>query len=145
MFTERVRSVMERKKLLIASPETTVVGAAKLMAKRKVGAVMVVDDDRKLIGMFTERDVIMRVIAEGRDVQTTQLGEVMTTLPQSVDPDKSFGYALLLMHENGFRHVPVVEHGKVIGIVSARDALDPKMEELLVESERRKKILRERA
>lgn len=143
MFAERVRSVMERKKLLIASPGTTVVAAAKLMTKRKVGAVMVVED-HKLVGIFTERDLV-RVVARGRDVQTTQLAEVMTTVPQSVDPDKSFGYALLLMHENGFRHVPVVEHGKVIGIVSARDALDPKMEELLVESERRKKILLERA
>jgi CBS domain-containing protein len=143
MFAERVRSVMERKKLLIASPETTIAAAAKLMAKRKVGAVMVVED-HKLVGIFTERDLV-RVVARGRDVETTRLAQVMTTLPQSVDPDKSFGYALLLMHENGFRHVPVVEHGKVIGIVSARDALDPRMEELLVESERRKKILRERA
>jgi CBS domain-containing protein len=143
MFAERVRSVMERKKLLVASPDTTVLAAAKLMAKRKVGAVMVVEN-HKLVGIFTERDLV-RVIAKGRDVQATELAEVMTTLPQSVGPDMSFGYALLLMHENGFRHVPVVEHGKVIGIVSARDALDPKMEELLVESERRQKILRERA
>jgi CBS domain-containing protein len=143
MFAERVRSVMERKKLLLASPDTTVLAAAKLMAKRKVGAVMVVDD-HELVGIFTERDLV-RVIAKGRDVQDTRLAEVMTTFPQSVGPDMSFGYALHLMHENGFRHVPVVEHGKVIGIVSARDALDPQMEELLVESERRKKILRERA
>lgn len=142
MFAERVRNVMERKKLLIASSETTVFVAAKLMVKRKVGAVMIVDD-HKLVGIFTERDLV-RVVAKGRDVQTTQLSEVMTTLPHSVGPDMSFGYALLLMHENGFRHVPVVEQGKVIGIVSARDALDPKMEELLVESERRKKILQER-
>lgn len=144
MFAERVRRVMERKKLLIASPETTVIGAAKLMAKRKVGAVMVVEN-HKLVGIFTERDLVMRVIAKGRDIKTTQLAEVMTPQPQSVGPEKSFGYALLLMHENGFRHVPVVEQGRVIGIVSARDALDPKMEEFLVESERRQKIIRERA
>lgn len=144
MFAERVRSVMERKKLLIASPQTTVSAAAKLMAKRKVGAVIVVED-QKLVGIFTERDVVVRVIAEGRDTETTRLAEVMTTLLHSVGPDNTFGYAMLLMQENGFRHVPVVEDGKVIGIVSARDALDPNMEEYLVESERRARILRDRA
>lgn len=143
MFSSRVRGVMERKKLLTASAEITVSAAAKLMAKRKVGAVMIVEQEN-LIGIFTERDVIVRVIAEGRDVQTTRLADVMTPAPQTVHPDRSFGYALLMMHENGFRHVPVVEDGKLVGIVSARHALDPDLEELLVDSERRKRILQER-
>jgi CBS domain-containing protein len=69
----------------------------------------------------------------------------MTTEPQTVDPNKSFGYALLVMHEYGFRHLPVVENGKLIGIVSARNALDPDLEEFVAESQRRKQILRERA
>ena len=68
----------------------------------------------------------------------TLLADVMTTAPQTVDPDKTFGYALLLMHEHGFRHVPVVEDGKPIGIVSARNALDPEMEEFISEAQRRK-------
>jgi len=144
MFSQRVRTVMERKKLLTAPPETTVSKAAELMARRKVGAIMVVDHE-SLVGIFTERDVVFRVIAQGRDAQTTRLAEVMTTAPQTVDPDKSFGYALLMMHENGFRHVPVIENGKVIGIVSARNALDPDLEEFVAETQRRKQILRERA
>ncbi len=135
---------MERKKLLTAPPETTVSEAAKRMARRKVGAVMVVEHE-SLVGIFTERDVVFRVIAQGRDAQTTRLAEVMTTSPQTVDPGKSFGYALLMMHEQGFRHVPVIENGKVIGIVSARNALDPDLEEFVAESQRRKQILRERA
>lgn len=143
MFSERVRNVMERKKLLTASPEITVSAAAKLMAKRNVGAVMVVERE-SVVGIFTERDALIRVIAQGRDAQTTRLAEVMTSAPESVDPDKSFGYALLIMHENGFRHVPVIEDGKLVGIVSARDALDPELDEFLVESDRRKRILRER-
>ena len=135
---------MERKKLLIAPPETTVREAAKLMAKRKVGAVLVVDH-QNLVGIFTERDAVFRVIARDRDAQTTRLADVMTPAPQTVDPRKSFGYALLMMHENGFRHVPVIENGELIGIVSARNALDPDLEEFVAESQRRKQILRERA
>ena len=144
MFSQQVRSVMERKKLLTAPPEVTVSKAARLMARRKVGAIMVVDRG-SLVGIFTERDAVFRVIAQGRDVQTTRLAEVMTPAPQTVGPDKSFGYALLLMHENGFRHVPVIENGKLIGIVSARNALDPDLEEFESEAQRRKQILRERA
>jgi len=135
---------MERKKLLTAPPEITVRKATELMARRKVGAVMVVRHER-LVGIFTERDAVFRVIARGRDPQTTRLADVMTTAPQAVDPDKSFGYALLLMYENGFRHLPVIDNGKLIGIVSARNALDPDLEEFVAESERRKQILREGA
>jgi CBS domain-containing protein len=139
MFSQRIRSVMEKKKLLTAAPDTTVSQAAKLMAKSNVGAVMVVEAER-LIGIFTERDAVFRVIAKGRDTSTTHLSDVMTSSPQTVDPDKSFGYALLMMHENGFRHVPVVENGKPIGIVSSRNALDPDLEEFVAEAQRRKHI-----
>lgn len=144
MFGQPVRTVMEREKLLTASPETTVSKAAKLMAHRKVGAVMVVAD-QKLVGIFTERDAVFRVIARGRDPRATPLSDVMTIAPQTVDPDKSFGYAMLIMHENGFRHVPVLEDGKLVGIVSARNALDPDLDEFVFETQRRKQILRERA
>lgn len=139
MFSQRIRSVMERKKMLIAPPETTVSKAAKLMANKNVGAVMVVEKEC-LVGIFTERDAVFRVIARGLGAQTTRLADVMTTAPQTVDPDKTFGYALLLMHENGFRHVPVIENGKPVGIVSARNALDPEMEEFVSEVQRRKHI-----
>jgi CBS domain-containing protein len=133
---------MEKKKLIIASPETSVRKAAKLMAKKGVGAVMVVEKGR-LVGIFTERDAVFRVIARDLDCETTQLGEVMTSPAITLDPSKQFGYALLVMHENGFRHVPVVENGKLIGVVSARDALDPDLEEFESEAQRRKHILRE--
>ena len=139
MFSQRIRSVMERKKLVTAPPDTTVSKAAKLMARKNVGAVMVVENER-LIGIFTERDALVRVIAKGRDTQTTLLADVMTPEPQTVDPDKSFGYALLMMHEQGFRHVPVIENGKPIGIVSSRNALDPDLEEFVSEAQRRKHI-----
>lgn len=137
MFSQRIRSVMEKKKLLTAAPDTSVSQAAKLMAKKNVGAIMVVEGER-LIGIFTERDALVRVMAQGRDAEATKLAEVMTKQPQTVDPDKSFGSALLMMFENGYRHVPVVEQGKVIGIVSSRNALDPDLEEFVAEAQRRK-------
>jgi CBS domain-containing protein len=132
---------MERKKVLMAPPDTSVSAAAKLMATSKVSAVMVVDNQR-LVGIFTERDAVFRVIAQDRDAQTTLLAEVMTRAPKTVTPDESFGHTLLMMHENGFRHVPVIENGQVIGIVSARNALDPELEEFESEAQRRKHVRR---
>ena len=101
-------------------------------------------DNRRLVGIFTKRDAVFRVIARDLDSHTTRLVDVMTREPITIKPDNSFGYALLVMHENGFRHVPVIENGKLIGVVSARNALDPDLEEFVAESERRKHILRER-
>jgi CBS domain-containing protein len=142
MLSEPIRNVMERKKVLIAPPDTSVSTAAKLMAKNKVSAVMVVENKR-LVGIFTERDAVFRVMAQDRDAQTTRLVDVMTTAPKTVTPDESFGYALLMMHGNGFRHVPVIENGEPIGIVSARNALDPELEEFESEAQRRKHIRRQ--
>ena len=141
MLSEPVRNVMEPHRLLVAAPDTNVSTAAKMMAKHRVGAVMVLDGTR-LVGIFTERDAVFRVIAQGRDVHATRLADVMTKSPVSVAPSETFGYALLLMHENGFRHVPVVVNGEPIGIVSARSALDPDLEEFESEARRRKAIRR---
>ena len=142
MFSEPIRNVMEQKKVLTAPSDTSVRDAARLMAKKKVSAVMVVEDKR-LVGIFTERDAVFRVIAKDRDAKLTRIADVMTTAPKTVSPDESFGYALMLMQENGFRHVPVVENGEPIGIVSARNALDPELEEFESEARRRKQIRRE--
>ena len=130
---------MEKQNVLMASPDTTVSKASEMMAKKNVGAVMVVENER-LVGIFTERDAVFRVIARGRDACSTRLAEVMTADPKTLDPHKSFGYALLMMHENGFRHVPVIEDGKPIGIVSSRNAMDPDLEEFVSEAQRRKHI-----
>ena len=125
MFDEPVRNVMRLREVLKAAPETLVSEAAKLMAAQKVGAIMVVEGNR-LVGIVTERDVLFRVVARGLDARTTRLADVMTCAPYTIDPDEPFGYALLVMHEKGFRHLPVVQHGKPIGIVSSRDAMSSK-------------------
>jgi len=137
MFDTPVRSVMQRQKVLKAPPDTLVSEAAKLMAAKNAGAVMVVEDDC-LVGIFTERDVVFRVVAKGLDARTTRLADVMTRSPHTVEPDKPFGYALLIMQEKGFRHLPVIEDGKPVGIVSSRSAMDPELEEFVSEAHRRK-------
>ena len=142
MLGAPIRSVMNGKQLLIASPDTTVGQAAKLMAKRKMSAVMVVDAHGRLVGIFTERDAVHRVIARRLDPDLTRLADVMTLDPKTVAPRETFGYALLQMHEQGFRHMPVVEDGRPVGMVSARNALDPDLEEFAAEAERRKHIRR---
>jgi CBS domain-containing protein len=134
MFDTPVRKVM--KKVLKTGTRTLVCKAAKLMALKNVGAIMVVEDNR-LVGIFTERDVVFRVVARGLDAQTTPLAEVMTREPLTVGPEKAFGYALVVMQENGFRHLPVVEDGKPVGMVSSRNAMDPELEEFVSETRRR--------
>jgi CBS domain-containing protein len=136
MFERPVKSVMQRQKLLLAAPDTRVIEAAELMASKNVGAVLVVDGDR-LVGIFTERDAVFRVVARGLDTRTTRLFEVMTPDPRTIEPDKPFGYAMLVMQENGHRHLPVIEDGKPIGIVSSRSAFDPELEDFVSEAQRR--------
>ena len=139
MFDRTLRSIMERKKLVTATPQMTVREAAKLMASRNVGAIMVLGESGKLAGIFTERDAVFRVIAKGLDFKTTLLEQVMTPSPITMGPHYSYGHALVVMQENGFRHVPVVdENDTPIGIVSSRNAMDPDLEEFVFEERRRK-------
>ena len=131
-----IRAIIEHQELVSAPGTMTVREAARLMKERRVGAVMIVEDG-KLAGVFTERDVLFRVVAEDRDVRTTCLADVMTRNPQTIHPDKPFPDALHLMHEGGFRHVPVVEDGRPVGVISARDALGPELEDFIYEVLRR--------
>jgi CBS domain-containing protein len=134
-----VHSIIEHQNLLTASPETTVSEAAGLMKRNQVGAIIVVERGR-LAGIFTERDALFRVLAEGRDPQATRLADVMTRDPQTIAPDKPLGHALHMMYEGRFRHVPVVENEKPVGIVSARDALGPELLEFEAELVKREHI-----
>lgn len=136
MFDLPIRRVMERKKLITAAPDKTVSQAARLMAGKDAGAVLVVEGDQ-LIGIFTERDVVFRVVALGLDPKETLLREVMTVNPKTLDPTQSYGHALIIMQENGFRHIPVTDEGKVIGIISSRNAMDPALEEFVADQRRR--------
>ena len=143
MFDRTVKEVMHGQVALTLSPQATVRAAAEIMAKNKTGAVMVVAHDR-LAGIFTERDALFRVIACGLDPSSTEVSTVMTPEPRTVCPEDSYGYALVLMQEGGFRHAPVVVDGKPVGIVSSRSAMDPELEDFISEANRRIHIRKER-
>ncbi|MDA0368151.1 MAG: CBS domain-containing protein [Proteobacteria bacterium] len=94
--------------------------AARLMKHRRVGSVLVMDGDT-LSGIFTERDMVYRVVADGLDPDMTPLSQVMTPNPDTIDGSASALDALRAMNERGYRHLPVIENGRVVGIVSRRD------------------------
>jgi len=144
MFDARVGSVMRRKTLLVAEPGISVAEAARRMAKKRVGAIVVTEDEG-IVGIFTERDIAFRVVARGLDPDATRIADVMTRAPHTIESDEPFGAALLVMHDHGFRHLPVVEGGKLVGIVSARSAMDPELEEFTSEAQRRQFLRDEHA
>jgi CBS domain-containing protein len=141
VFDRLVRDVMERNKALSLAPDCTVEQAAQQMQRRGTGAAMIVEHER-LVGIFTERDALFRVLAAGLDPRTTTVASVMTGQIRTVSPGDTYGYALVLMQEGGFRHAPVVEDGRPVGIVSSRNAMDPDLEEFASEANRREHMRR---
>jgi CBS domain-containing protein len=137
MLSQSVRSLIAKHGFVAVPPSATVRQAAELMAEGHIGAVVVVEDDH-LVGIFSERDAVFRVVAQGLEPTTTPLAEVMTPAPVTIEPDRSFGHAMALMQAHGCRHLPVVENGRPIGIVSARNALDPELEDFVCEERRRR-------
>lgn len=139
-MTERtVKQVIEGQALATAAADTTVSDAARLMKERNIGALMVVEEDR-LVGVFTERDALFRVVAEGVDPITARLSDVMTRNPQTIDARSGFTLALQMMHDGRFRHLPVLEDGRLIGVVSVRDALGPELEAFVYEMLRQDQV-----
>ncbi len=132
MSIRSVRSVVAGQAPITAARTATVLEASVRMKTQGKGALLVLEEGH-LVGIVTERDVVFRVVAAGRDPKDTRLGTVMTPQPQTIHPDKPFVHALRMMHEGGFRHLPVVENGRPLGIVSARDALDDDFYELRAE------------
>jgi CBS domain-containing protein len=123
MAYRTLRHLIQHQKILsTASTKTPVGEAARLMRETQVGSLLIVEHGR-VVGIFTERDALFRVLAEHLDPEKTPLSEVMTPDPLSVHPDQPFVHALHLMHDHGFRHVLVAENGRPLGVVSARDAL----------------------
>ena len=102
-------------------PLATVIDAARLMNERRIGALVVLDHENRLVGMFTERDVMVRVVAEERNPRETRVGDVMTKQVIACRPDTPSDDLRALMREKRIRHVPIVEDGAVIGMVSIGD------------------------
>jgi CBS domain-containing protein len=134
-----IRHILSRRTLVTAAESTTVAEAARLMNDAGVGAILVLRRE-KLVGIFTERDALSRVLAAGLDPVHTKLSQVMTAKPDTIAPDKPFGHALIAMYEHGYRHMPVVENGRPVGVVSMRDARPPELDDLEHDLEDRRHI-----
>ena len=106
-----------------ASAQSSAYHAACIMAGAHCGSVVAVDSAGALIGIFTERDVMTRIVAKGLNPEKTLLSDVMTKHPRSVAPDTPVSDAVLLMREHGFRHLPILSaSSKIMGVFSIRDA-----------------------
>ena len=117
-----IRQVIGNRPLIKIGPDATVLEAARLMDAGDTASVVIMEDDR-LVGIFTERDLLRRVVISGLQPGQTRVSEVMTPSPATVDIEQRVVHAMHIMNENGFRHVPVVEDGRVVGVISMRDAM----------------------
>jgi CBS domain-containing protein len=120
--TERtvVPHAVSEQSLATLEPGATIVEAARMMAYLRIGALMVVEGE-KLVGIFSERDALTRVLAKELDPATTTLAQVMTPDPITIAPDATVQQALDIMAAKGFRHLPVIEDTRIVAIVSIRD------------------------
>ena len=140
MPNRKISNVIAGQCLVTATREMTVRAACRLLAEKRIGAMLIVESN-KIVGIFTERDALNKVLATGVDPDTTTLAQVMVSNPMTIRSDKPLGFALAMMADGGFRHVPVVDdNGAPLGMVSARDALGQDMLELEKEMKRREDL-----
>jgi len=119
-----VRHILEVKGRDVWSvrPEQTVFEALELMAKHDIGAVLVMEGE-KLLGVLSERDYARKVILKGRASKDTKISEIMSTTLHEIHPDQTIDEAMAMMGAKGVRHLPVVEDGKVLGVLSVMDVV----------------------
>ncbi len=119
---KQVKHVLETKAKVLWTipPDATVYQAIELMAKKQVGALLVVEAE-KLVGVVTERDYVRKVALEGRESKTTPVGEIMSKPVMYVGPDETLERCMALMILKQVRHLPVLQEGELVSIVSMRD------------------------
>ncbi len=120
-----VRQVLQAKgwEVWSISPEATMYEALQLMAEKNVGALVVLDDG-KLVGIFTERDYARKVALRGRSCTDTRVREVMTPRVIYVHPDQTVEDCMAVMTKQHIRHLPVLEEGELVGLISIRDVIE---------------------
>jgi len=118
----RICDLIKNQETYQAEMGHTVLETVRAMVELNIGAVPVVHNGR-LVGIFSERDLMKRVVAEGRDPRSTCLAEVMTENPLTVSMNEELETCIALMRQHGFRHLPVCHEGQLVGIISLRDLL----------------------
>ena len=129
MVRKIIPDIVSGQDILQFAGDTSVRVAVRGMAVRNVNSVVVSDGDR-VAGIFTGTDLIAKVVATGLDPNETVLSQVMTPNPETVAPHENALQALHRMHDGGFRHLPVVDNDKLVGVVSRRDFLGYEVEEV---------------
>ncbi len=132
MSTRPVREIIERDQLVAVSPSATVKDAVATMAEHRCGSVVVIESDA-VVGIFTERDLLLRVAAKGLPPEATPISAVMTKTPDTIAADAPVADAIRAMDEFSYRYLPVMDEGRCIGVISTRhlpfaDVLDMKDE-----------------
>ncbi len=107
---------------VVLPPDTTVAAAVEQLCHHRIGCILVGRED-EIVGIFSERDAMLRVAERYEEASTAPLAEVMTPMPQMLDIDTPIAFALNLMANGGFRHVPVTKSGALVGVISVRDLL----------------------
>lgn len=123
-----IRSLVENRDVVVVDVATSVVQAARIMSERQVGAVPVIEGDR-VAGIFTERDVLSRVVAAGVDPAATPVSDVMSTNLVVADIDENHEVCLRRMQQSHVRHLLVLRDGRLAGILSMRDLLALEIDE----------------
>lgn len=123
-----LRQVIQRLNLISAHPEALVIDVAVAMSEGRVGAIPIIEGER-LVGIFSERDLMTRVVVPGKDPHRTRVEEVMTHKVVVAGIDESVDRCLEKMQRAGCRHLPVVQDGRVISMLSMRDLLRDEIEE----------------
>jgi signal-transduction protein with cAMP-binding, CBS, and nucleotidyltransferase domain len=129
----RIRNLLEVQDLLMLDETASVLEAAQAMSAKKVGAVLVTTDGGRLAGIFTERDLMSRVVVARRNPETVELREVMTRDVFSVGVDAEVKDVRAELQMRHIRHLPVVIDGRIVGILSLRDLLRADIDEMSIE------------
>jgi CBS domain-containing protein len=128
-----IKAILGDRETIVVARSASITDAARLMSARHIGALPVLDNDR-LVGIFTERDVLTRIVAAGRPPDTTLVGDVMSTELVVADVNESYEVCLARMQQAHVRHLLALQDGRLAGIVSLRDMMaadvDEKAEEL---------------
>ncbi len=135
MMHRNIGELLNRRRVVSLPAGASVRDAAKQMKAAHVASVVVTSSvDEQIEGIFTERDLTDRVVADGLDPDNTRLSDVMTPCPVTAAPDITVGEALRRMTDNGLRHLPVVRDGHVVGVISMRDFMGEEL--TLIEHQR---------
>ena len=117
-----VHDLIRNQETYCADLNQTVLEVARAMVERNIGAVPVLDNGA-LVGILSERDLMKRIVAEGRDPGKTRVSEIMTREPHTVGPREDLESCMMVMSQHGFRHLPICDGKKLIGFVSLRDIM----------------------